>query len=430
MRMDSDRTADRRKRIRPFFAARRWVRKQRYNIMIVTLVLLIALVLFLPSVVVFIPAGHGGVLWKRFGGGTQLRPALPEGVNLIWPWNYIEIYNLRLLNDTINYESMVAHDGLAVGMELSLRYRLQPDYLGDLHKTVGPEYKERLIVPNVASIVRKIVSQNPADELYAFSRQRIQEEIYSKVVEQLTYIGVIGSQRSSTATFFGKKANGFIIIHDVLIRKVKLPDSLVQSIEQKMQQDQLAQEYQFRLQRERFEAQRKQIEASGIQALQTAVNPGLTDLYLRWRGIEATLDLAHASTPKIVLVGSGDQGLPLLFNNHTAQSSSRMSSDSVASEASTAKIQPPVRPDSTKMSAPASIVDLSLKEPSEEAREIEKWSKIQIRLNQLGIDAGAPDGMPGSQTRAAIMKWQQQRGYKSTGYLGAWEIEQLFHDTE
>jgi regulator of protease activity HflC (stomatin/prohibitin superfamily) len=433
-----------------------WLGAHYQNFIIFFLIFVLGFVFFFPAIVVFIPAGHGGILWKRFAGGTQLIPALSEGVNVIWPWDKIEIYDLRLCEDTQTYSSIIANDGLAVDMELTLRYRLRPEYLGTLHKLVGPQYNEVFIMPQVGSILRGIVSLYKADELYAFRRQRIQEEIYNAIKNELMYKGIIGAPLSTI------EKKGFILVQDVLIRNVTLPNSLLQSIEQKIQQDQLAQEYIFRIKREVFEAQRKQIEASGIQAFQEVVNTGLTDHFLRWRGIEATLDLAQATTPKVVFIGSGNQGLPLVFNggapvNQLGSKAEKPEKPVIAdveatdtAPAAIAKIAF-LPPEQALLSKKSDVESAELKQSSElnqimptnviheQTNTSEKenttlklsaddWRVVQRGLNKLGMNAGAVDGLPGRLTRAAISAWQRSHQRLVSGHLTQEDYVLLLND--
>jgi len=107
---------------------------------------------------------------------------------------------------------------------------------------------------------------------------------------------------------------------DVFIKAVTLPATVRAAIERKEEADQLAQEYKFRIEKEKLEAERKEIEGRGIAAFQRQVEPGITPSYLKWRGIEATLSLAQSENSKVVIVG-GQNGLPLIFNADDASSS-------------------------------------------------------------------------------------------------------------
>ncbi|MBK1837432.1 prohibitin family protein [Azospirillum sp. YIM B02556] len=289
-----------------------WYEEHRRSLLCTLLVGVLIFLYFAPSIVVFIPAGHGGVLWKRFHEGTQMGPALAEGVHVIFPWDKIEVYDLRLQEDTRSY-SAIANDGLNVSIEITVRYRPYAEMLAALHKNVGPRYLEVLLVPEVGSVSREIVSRFKADELYAHRRLRVQTETYEQVADRVMYAQLIGAENVPKPD--GRTKTGYLLIQDILIRNVALPDAIMASIERKIQQDQAAQEYQFRLQRELFESQRKQLEGQGIRAFQETVQANLTENYLRWRGIEATLELAHSPNAKIVVIGNAASGgLPLILD--------------------------------------------------------------------------------------------------------------------
>ena len=65
----------------------------------------------------------------------------------------------------------------------------------------------------------------------------------------------------------------------------------------------------------RIRSDRKRIEAQGIADFQKIVAQGLSDQYLRWKGIEATEKLANSTNAKVVIVGSGSDGLPIILGN-------------------------------------------------------------------------------------------------------------------
>lgn len=312
---DADATPQPKSRLRALLG--NWYEEHRRSLLCTLLVGILIFLYFAPSIVVFIPAGHGGVLWKRFHQGTQMAPALAEGVHVIFPWDKIEVYDLRLQEDTRSY-SAIANDGLNVSIEITVRYRPYAEMLAALHKNVGPNYLEVLLVPEVGSVSREIVSRFKADELYAHRRLRVQTETFEQVADRVMYAQIIGA--ADTPKPDGRTKTGYVLIQDILIRNVSLPEAIMVSIERKIQQDQAAQEYQFRLQRELFESQRKQLEGQGIRAFQETVQANLTENYLRWRGIEATLELAHSPNAKIVVIGNAASGgLPLILDAASGQ---------------------------------------------------------------------------------------------------------------
>ena len=101
----------------------------------------------------------------------------------------------------------------------------------------------------------------------------------------------------------------------MLILGIELPAVVVAAINRKIEQYYIAEEYKFRVERERRESERKQIEAVGIRNFQQTVAQGISDSYLRWRGIEATLQLAQSNNSKVVIVGGGKDGLPIILGN-------------------------------------------------------------------------------------------------------------------
>src|SRR6516164_1342078 len=115
---------------------------------------------------------------------------------------------------------------------------------------------------------------------------------------------------------------------DTLILGIELPDAVVAAINHKIEQYYISEEYKFRVAREIRESERKKIEAEGISEFQRIVSQGISDSYLRWRGIEATLQLAQSSNSKTVIVGSGKDGLPIILGNvDTSPASTKQPSD-------------------------------------------------------------------------------------------------------
>ncbi|MEI8393904.1 MAG: prohibitin family protein [Rhodospirillaceae bacterium] len=282
------------------------------GILIFILMAMLGFLYFLPSIMIFVPAGHGGVLWKRFAGGTQLRPALSEGVHIIFPWDKIEVYDLRIQQDTRPYTA-IANDGLPVTVEITSRFRPIGASIAELHKHVGPTYINVLLAPEIDSVAREIISRYKADELYAQRRQKIQSEAFEQVSDRMSHVRYVGTERGAITT--PSAITGYILVQDILVRNVALPEEVVAAIERKINQDQLAQEYQFRLQREQSESNRKQIEAEGIRNYHETVRNSLTENFLRWRSIEATLELARSPNSKVVVVGNaGTGGLPLILD--------------------------------------------------------------------------------------------------------------------
>src|SRR6266404_6005882 len=255
---------------------------------------LMAIVLY-PHMVVTVPSGEVGVLWKRFGGGTVLDPRRlkNEGFNLILPWNEVFLYDLRLQSFTESYNA-ISSDGVSLTATVIVRFRLQRDSVPVLHQAIGPNYVQVLAQPGIGSLTREVIAEYTAEQVYSTARQEIQDKIRSLVEERLSqkmmeHAGEEGeeSYRVSMSTIF--------ILYDVLVTGIELPAAIVAAINRKTEQYYIAEEYKFRVEREKRESERKKIEAEGIRDFQQTVSQGISESYLRWRGIEATLQLSQST---------------------------------------------------------------------------------------------------------------------------------------
>ena len=291
--------------------------------------LLIATVLF-PYVVITVPSGSVGVLWKRFNGydmycwcfvgrGTVLDPRelRDEGLHLVWPWDKLYIYDLRLQSSTQTYNA-ITKDGVSVNTQITIRFQLLHNSIGVMHKFIGPQYLDSVVAPEIGSQAREVISQYSAEEVYR-SREAIQDKIRSNSQKSLgAHLNSL-VQPSAMEQPDPKHYNEFlqdsIQILDTLVLSIELPTDIVNAINRQTEQFYQIQEYKYRVQREVEEAKRKQVEANGIAAFQRTVSQGISDSYLRWRGIEATLALAQSKNSKIVIIGSGKEGLPIILGN-------------------------------------------------------------------------------------------------------------------
>jgi regulator of protease activity HflC (stomatin/prohibitin superfamily) len=298
----------------------RWWRFIERHLPIVVIYLMVAtLVGFLiaPNVIVNVPTGHVGVLWKRFRGGTQLDPRLlkEEGMRVLLPWDQLFVYDLRLQTTTDTYNA-ISKDGVNLAATINIRFRLKHDAIPQLHQTIGPDYLSRLVRPEIGNRAREIIAEYSAEEVYSTKRQEIQKRIRTHTEAML---GQSMVQRTQEESEYGEhyrvSLDSMLNLYDTLVLGLELPTSVVAAINRKVEQYYLVQEYAFRVERERKESERKQIEAEGIRAFQQTVSQGISDSYVRWRGIEATLQLAQSPNTKIVIIGSGKDGLPVILGN-------------------------------------------------------------------------------------------------------------------
>jgi len=190
--------------------------------------------------------------------------------------------------------------GLTVHLYLSIRYAPEYNYLGLLHQRVGPNYVNVIIIPEVTSVLRETIGQLRSEEIYTTGRKVITIAI-NEAIEQV--------------------AQRFIIVDDVLIKQIDLPPVVAEAIEYEIQQKHLVEAHKFLVEKEIIEADRKRIEATGLRdnfnIIASALPKGEV---LRWKGIEATQNLALSNNTKIVLIGAGRDGLPLILNAESPQS--------------------------------------------------------------------------------------------------------------
>jgi prohibitin 2 len=277
-------------------------------------------VILAPHVLVTVPSGYVGVVWKRFRGGTVLDPRQLkfEGLRFIWPWDQLFLYDIRVQSATETYNA-ISRDGISLTASINIRYRLKPDAVPKLHQVVGPNYMTALVVPEIGNRMREVIAEYTAEEGYSTKRQEIQRNI-RKRVDTMLGESMMEHPEGEDYTQYRVPLNDMLNLIDTLILGIELPTAVVTSINRKIEQYYISEEYKFRVAREVRESERKKIEAEGIREFQQIVSQGISDSYLRWRGIEATLQLAQSSNTKVVIVGSGKDGLPIIFGNTPATS--------------------------------------------------------------------------------------------------------------
>ena len=301
---------------------RQWIDTMRRHALPLVVVLLLVLWLFVYLAVdIFIPIrpGQGGVLWKRFGGGTVTERFYGEGLHLIPPWDTMYVYDLRYQQQSREFE-VLSSDGLLYNVEVTVRYRLRQESLGLLHKCVGPNYVDTMLLPEVGAVTRLVTAQLRPDARYTSQRQASEADIRNRL--RLEVAGCTPRQEESPDGASGTRRRGerrYFEASDVFIRRVVLPPKVAEAIEAKLAQRQQMLEYDYRLDKERKEAQRKAIEADGIKAFNDVVRQGISPTLLQWRGIDATLELAKSPNSKVVIIGSNEKGgLPLILGSLAA----------------------------------------------------------------------------------------------------------------
>ncbi len=269
-------------------------------------------VLVIASAVVIVPPGHVGV--QVLLGNVRTR-ALSDGPHAVIPLVKVvemsvrtEVYTMSSTNregqrtgdDSI---TVLSKDGLRMPLDISIAYRLLADDAPAIYSTLGENYPEKIIRPAARTAIREAASRFTVQEAYSSKRQEM-AALTQQLLEQA--VADLVAQQD------GIKGQGFVI-QQVMLRNVSLPPRLRNAIEEKLAAQQAAEQMQFVLQREQKEAERKKIEAEGIQTFQKIVSEGISEPLLRWKGIEATLKIAESNNAKVILIG-GKDGLPIILN--------------------------------------------------------------------------------------------------------------------
>ena len=238
-----------------------------------------------------VPAGNVGVV-DFFG--TVSEKGLPPGINFVNPLARVVKFSTQT-QEHKEVMQVLSREGLTIGLEISALYRLNPDSAARMYQTVlNGDYQNIVLVPQFRSISRAVTASFNASALYSTERERLGQSIQTELANMISTRG--------------------IIVESTPLRNVALPTQLTEAIEQKQRADQESQRMEFVLAKERQEAERKRIEARGISDFQTIVSQGISDQLLRWKGVEATEKLANSPNTKVIIVGSGKDGLPVILD--------------------------------------------------------------------------------------------------------------------
>ncbi len=254
--------------------------------------MLVALAIAFFQFVTVIPAGTVGVV-DFFGSVSET--TLKPGVNLVNPLATIHKFDQKTQTITMTM-NVPSKEGLSVKLDISLLYRIDEKKADIIYKKIGVNYVDKIVVPTFRSIVRGVTAKYEAKALYTSSREELSNLIATGLQKEIFDRG--------------------IIIESAELRAIELPARLRESIEEKLKAEQESQKMAFVLQKEKQEAQRKKIEAQGIADFQKIVSQGISQQYLKWKGIEATERLANSPNSKIVIIGSAKDGLPVILGNN------------------------------------------------------------------------------------------------------------------
>lgn len=262
---------------------------------ILTGVIVVIAIIFISKSTVTIGSGERGVLYRLMGGVETEQPPLGEGLNFVAPWNKVYKYDVKQQELLERSMSVLSSNGLEIKLDASVLYEAQSSTVALLHQKRGVNYLQSVIIPAVRSATRSVVGRYTPEQLYSSKRDAIQAEIFEETKK------IVEPQ--------------YIQLNAVLVRDVTLPPTIKDAIERKLKQEQESLEYEFRLTKAKKEAERQRIDAEGKAAANKILSASLTDKILSEKGIDATLKLAQSPNSKVIVVGSGKNGLPIILGN-------------------------------------------------------------------------------------------------------------------
>lgn len=257
------------------------------------IIAVVAIILFSKSTVTIGP-GEGGVIFETLGDGIDTDKSYGEGFHLVLPWNKMIVRKVRQqsISDEMNVLSV---NGLEVKVNGTIWYEPEFENLGLLIKTKGEDYERELLDPAINAAARSVVGRYTPEQLYSSKRDVIEQEILDEVTKLLK--------------------DQYLTVKRVLVEDVKLPSTIRIAIETKLKQEQESLEYEFRLAKAKKEAERQKIDAEGKVTANKILSESLTDKILQEKGIEATVLLAGSTNSKVVVIGSGESGMPIILGN-------------------------------------------------------------------------------------------------------------------
>jgi len=259
------------------------------------IVIAVLAIILVSKSAVTIGSGERGVLYKWIGGVVTDQSPLDEGFNFVMPWNKVFKYNVRQQELFEKKMAVLSSNGLEIQLDASVLYQATTKTVALLHQTRGENYLQSVIIPAIRSATRSVVGRYTPEQLYSTKRDAIHTEIYEETKK------ILEPQ--------------YIQLNAVLVRDVTLPPTIKEAIERKLKQEQESLEYEFRLVTAQKEAQKQIIEAQGKADANKILSASLTDKILQDKGIEATIKLSQSPNSKVIVIGSGKDGLPIILGN-------------------------------------------------------------------------------------------------------------------
>jgi regulator of protease activity HflC (stomatin/prohibitin superfamily) len=262
-------------KIDPMFS--RFMKNTKRSVLMIIGAILLIWLLF--SSIVIIDAGKTGV-YSLFGKVRDNE--ISSGIHLVNPLAKVTEMSIRTEEYTMSKATnegrkigddaipALTREGLSLSLDITVLFHLEKDRAAELYREVGLDFEEKVIRPEIRSIIREVIAFYDAKDTYSEKRDEVVVKIHDKLTKKLGDRG--------------------IVVEDILLRDVTLPPNLATAISEKLQADQEQQKYDFILQKEKKEAERKRIEAAGQRDSQKIINESLSTNYLYYQYINTLKD--------------------------------------------------------------------------------------------------------------------------------------------
>ncbi|MGC9315056.1 MAG: prohibitin family protein [bacterium] len=270
---------------------------------VITAIIIILAVIILLAAITVVPAGHVGVV--VLFGKVRTVPLSP-GLHVINPLANVVKMETRLLEYTMSVASAegtvrgddaidaLTSEGLKVRLDLTAWFRLKPDEAPKVYNEIGANYDRKIIRPTLRTAIRDVAVRYTAEDIYSVKRDSVVIAITLRAKE------LIGDRG--------------LILDNILLRNVILPDKIADAIDAKLAADQDARRMEFILQKEVLEKERKVVEAEGIREANRIIAQGLTSSYIQWYRIEMLKQLVNSPNNTIVILPENMNSAPLMLN--------------------------------------------------------------------------------------------------------------------
>jgi regulator of protease activity HflC (stomatin/prohibitin superfamily) len=260
-------------------------------LVIVSLLGLMMFLFFIPQIFKNVGPGEAGVLWRRFFGGTVTDVVYGEGIQIIFPWDNLYVYNVRTQQSEREL-NVLTQEGLQAKLVISVRYHPEYNLIGVLHQRIGPDYAETVIFPEVDASLRAVIGSMTAEELYTTTNDTL-TRVLTRSIKELV--------------------ESYISIDAVIIKNIELPQGVQSAIDNKIQQKHRAEAVEFLIEAARKEAVRNVVEAEGLAKANTLIDGSLSSLLVKNKMVDALKELAQSSNSKTVVIGTGSDNVPIIL---------------------------------------------------------------------------------------------------------------------